>query len=114
LINVAFGTAYMKPNYLGAVMGLFDQGMSLEAVAGLATPIMHDFAGTQDNATFVKTIYQHLVGTLPDSDTLATFQGILDRQEMTQTQMLTLATTSEFNETAINIVGISHSGLGFV
>lgn len=114
LINAAFGPEYVKPVHISTVMGLFDQGMTLDKIAGLATPIMHAFAGKSDNATFVKTVYKNLVGSSPDAGTLATFQGILDRGEMTQTEMLTVATTTELNETAINIVGISHSGLGFL
>ncbi|MBP7780186.1 MAG: peptidylprolyl isomerase [Burkholderiaceae bacterium] len=114
LINAAFGPEYIKSVYIGTVMGLFDQGMTLDKIAGLATPIMHSLAGNSDNATFFKTIYKNLVGSLPDAGTLATFQGILDRGEMTQSTMLTAATTLELNETAINLVGISHSGLGFV
>lgn len=114
LINAAFGAEYLKPNHIGTVMGLFDQGLSLESIAALATPIMHTLAGTNDNATFVKTVYKHLVGTLPDADSLATFQGILDRDEMTQSAMLAAVIASDFNETSINIVGISHSGLGYL
>lgn len=114
LINAAFGPAYIKPDHIGTVMGLFDQGMSLEAISDLATPIMHAFAGSDDNATFVKTIYQNVVGTAPDAASLATFQGILDRGEMTQSAMLTAVTTLELNESAINLIGISHSGLGFL
>ena len=114
LINAAFGADYMKPNFFSVVMGLFDQGMSLHAVTDLAVPIMHDLAGNGDNATFVKTIYQHVIGTAPDASAQAALQGILDRGEMTQSTMLEIVTNTDFNESTINIVGISNSGLGFV
>jgi hypothetical protein len=95
-------------------MALFDQGNSLESIAGLASPIMHGLAGNSDNASFVNTIYKNVVGSAPDAAMQTLLQGFLDRGEMTQSTMLTAATTLEINETAINLVGISHSGLGFV
>ncbi len=114
LINAAFGPAYLKPNYLGVVMDLFDQGMSVQAVADLAVPIMNDLAGTSDNAAFVTMIYKNVVNQAPDAVSLATYRGVLDRGEMTQSEMLTAVTTLGVNETAINLVGMSHSGVGFL
>ena len=114
LINAAFGPDYLKPNYLGVVMGLFDRGMSLHSIADLAVPIMHDLAGNGDNATFVRTIYEHLIGTPPDANAQTALQGILDRGEMTQSTMLEIVTNSDINGTAIKIIGMSHSGVGFV
>jgi cyclophilin family peptidyl-prolyl cis-trans isomerase len=114
LINAAFGSAYIKPAYIGTVMALFDQGNSLESIAGLASPIMHGLAGNSDNASFVNTIYKNVVGSAPDAAMQTLLQGFLDRGEMTQSTMLTAVTTLELNETAINLVGMSHSGIGFV
>lgn len=114
LINAAFGPQFMKPNYLGTVMSLFDRGLGVDTVAGLATPIMHELTGSSDNASFVKTLHKNLVGSLPSADTLATFQGILDRGDMTQSAFLAAVTGTELNASSVNLVGLSHSGLAFL
>ena len=87
---------------------------SVQAVADLAVPIMNDLAGTSDNAAFVTMIYKNVVNQAPDAVSLATYRGVLDRGEMTQSEMLTAVTTLGVNETAINLVGMSHSGVGFL
>lgn len=111
LINAALGPQYMKADVVGTVINLFDQGLSLQKLAEMALPVMQAAVGVSDNASFVKTVYKNVVGSAPDSTALSTFQGILDRGEMSQAGLLALATTTSVNETTINLIGFSHSGL---
>ena len=114
LINAALGAQYMKPDMVGTVIGLFDQGLSLQKLSEMAIPVMQAAVGVTDNASFVKTVYKNVVGTSPDSTALANFQGILDRGEMTQPELLALATTTTVNETSVNLIGFSHAGLVYL
>lgn len=111
LINAAFGPAYSTAQIFGEGIKLFDQGQTLPQLSDLAVSLIHALTGASDNANFVKTVYQNIFGTLPDATTLAGFQGVLDRGEMTQPELLTLATESEYNQLSLNLVGLAHSGL---
>lgn len=116
LINAAFGYTFLQPELNSIGLGLFDQGKSMLDVATLAlgTDLWRAIAGGTDNAAFVKAVYQHVVGAAPDAANLAYFQGMLDRAEMSQAQMLTMAANTDINAVFIDLVGMTHTGLQYV
>jgi cyclophilin family peptidyl-prolyl cis-trans isomerase len=115
LINAAFGFRALTPDLVGIGLQLFDGGQSLNSVAGMAlnTPLWQATAGGTDNAAFVKTVYRNVVGSLPSATEQAHYQGILDRQEMTQTELLTMATETPANAVFIDLIGMAQSGIAY-
>lgn len=116
LINAAFGFSALKPDLNGIGLRLFDQGETLESVADLAlqSTLWQSIARGSDHATFVRTVYFNIVGSLPDAQSQTYYQGMLDRNETTQAKLLALAAESEVNGRFIDLVGLSHIGLEFI
>lgn len=116
LVNAALGWKYLTPEIAGLGLSLFDQGMSMESVAELAvqTDLFLSMTGANDSSSFVNLVYKNVVGVTPDAETLTSLQGVLDRGEMTRGQMLSMAASHELSQTAVEMVGISHTGVMFV
>lgn len=109
MLNAAGGYNVITPVLVGAGLGLFDQGKSLQEVAQL---IMETgFFNNVSHSDFVKTIYQHVVGSAPDAATQATFTAMLDNGEASPAQLLAFAANTDLNANAINLVGLAHTGL---
>ncbi len=116
LINATFGFSYLQPAINGIGLTLFDMGFSMQevAAAALTTDLWKTVAGGTDNASFVKAVYSHVVGSAPDAATQAAFQSILDQGVVTQAQLLVAAAQTDVNVTFIDLIGIGYSGLEFV
>lgn len=115
LINAAFGYRALTPDLVGVGLQLFDEGKSLSTVAGLAlsTGLWQATAGGSDHAAFVKTVYRNVVGSLPDAATQAHYQGILERNEMSQAELLTVASETTANAMFIDLIGLAQSGIEY-
>ena len=116
LIGAVFDAAYLNPQFVGIGIGLFDAGRTVEQVAQLAldTDLFRQLAGSRSNADFVRLVYQNVVGSPPGSADLALYQGMLDRGEMTQAQLATLAAGVDLNAINIGLVGLADAGLAFI
>lgn len=116
LINATFGYGYLKPEINGIGLTLFDMGFSMQevAAAALSTDLWKTIAGGTDNASFVKAVYTHVVGSAPDAATQAVFQNVLDQGLTTQAQLLVAAAQTDVNVSFIDLIGIGYSGLEFV
>lgn len=116
LIGAVFDAAYLNPQFVGIGIGLFDAGRTMEQVAQLAldTDLFRQLAGSRSNADFVRLVYQNVVGAPPGSADLALYQGMLDRGEMTQAQLATLAAGVDLNAINIGLAGLADAGLAFI
>ncbi len=116
LINAAFGLNALQPNIVSTGLDLFDQGKSMQSVAALAvqTPLFQSLAGGSDNASFVKAVYRNVTGSSPDATTQAIYQGMLDRGETTQGDLLAAAAVLQANANTVDLVGLANSGLAYL
>jgi len=110
IIGAAFGTSYMNPTVSGIGISLFDQGMSMHDVAGVALGAM----GSQmTDQAFVNAMYMNVVGQPPDGASLAYAMDMLDHGT-SRTDMLMLVANTEINAQHIGLVGMMTHGLEYV
>jgi hypothetical protein len=108
-IIAAFGKNTVS-QYLGIALTMTDKGAS---ITDLAKIVVDNKMLPSDNGQFVQTVFNNVVGRAPNALELLQFKGILDRGEMTTTQLLTLAAQSAFTDTVINEVAIAGVALEY-
>jgi hypothetical protein len=118
LIGAAFGPEHITPELMGVGLNLFDEGMTMEGVAGLAlgTSLFQYHAGGTDNVAFVNHVFENVVGATPSAEQLETFVGMLQGNggTLTQAELLVLAAESDLNAQNIDLVGLQQHGVEFV
>jgi hypothetical protein len=65
--------------------------------------------GGLDTAHFVTQLYQNVLHRAPESDGLSFWEGVLDRQTLTRSQVL--AEFSESPENQANVIGAIQDGV---
>jgi len=110
IIGAAFGADQIQPALTGMGIALFDQGMSMHEVAGIALGAM---GGHMSNQEFVTALYTNVVGQAPDGASLAYYMDMLD-QGTSMADMLLLAANSDANAQHIGLVGMMMNGLEYV
>jgi hypothetical protein len=102
LLGAAFGLgALFNQLFVGIGLGLFDAGKSLQDVAALA--IQTGLISPPDNASFVKAVWFNVIGTPIDDVNLNTYVTQLNRGVLNQSALLSIAASSIFNITHINL-----------
>jgi hypothetical protein len=108
-----------KQGLLGAVIGLFDQGYSLQTLAGaiMRLPIWDTLTGEPkpthaDMATYLLT---NVNGLAPDATTLADAVAALDSETSfaTQGNFLWQLAESATNQTRVDLLGLATTGLAY-
>jgi Ca2+-binding RTX toxin-like protein len=108
-IIAAFGKNTVS-QYLGIALTMTDKGAS---ITDLAKIVVDNKMLPSDNGQFVQTVFNNVVGRAPNALELLQFKGILDRGEMTTTQLLTLAASTSFAETVVNEIAIAGVALEY-
>ena len=112
ILGAAFGlTALSNKLYVGLGLSLFDGGMGMQDVAALA--ISTGLVSAPDNTSFVKAVWNNVVGSTIDDANLNTYVGQLNRGALSQASLLALAATSSINASHINLVGLAQTGLQY-
>jgi len=112
LLGAAFGvSALANKQFVGIGLGLFDAGKSLQDVAALA--IQTGLVSAPDNTSFVKAVWNNVIGSPIDDANLNTYVSQLNKGSVSQSGLLAMAATSSFNNTHINLVGLAQSGLEY-
>ena len=113
ILGAAFGLSALgnKP-YVGFGLSLFDGGMAMQDVAKLA--VQTGLVSAPDNTSFVKAVWNNVVGSPIDDASLNTYVGQLNKGVFTQPSLLVLAATSSFNTNHINLAGLAQTGLEYV
>ena len=113
ILGAAFGlSALSNKPYVGFGLSLFDGGMALQEVAKLA--LQTGLVSAPDNTSFVKAVWNNVVGSPIDDANLNTYVAQLNKGALTQASLLVLAATSSFNTSHINLVGLAQTGLEYV
>jgi len=110
IIGAAFGADQIQPALTGMGISLFDQGMSMRDVAGIALGAM---GGHMTNQELVTALYTNVVGQAPDGASLTYYMDMLDHGT-SMTDMLMLAANSEANAQHIGLVGMMSNGLEYL
>ncbi len=113
LVNAADGSYGLSNRVLvGHILALADQGASSLSV--LAQAAMTSGAlSFANNASFVQTVWQNVMGAPIDAADLATFTGYLNSGTYTETQLLSIAAGTSPNQSQVNLVGIAQHGLAY-
>ncbi|MFH1021645.1 MAG: M10 family metallopeptidase [Pseudomonadota bacterium] len=115
LIAAAFGRQYLlTPALVGAGLGVFDAGMTMQQVAELAlnTELFLQLAGSRNNEAVVTQLYRSVLDVTPPSEQLDYFAGLLTAG-MSQADLLVLAAENDINIQHIDLVGLIQSGIEF-
>ncbi|MBI4208037.1 MAG: hypothetical protein HY527_23700 [Betaproteobacteria bacterium] len=118
IIGAAFGANNLLPEYVGIGLDLFDGGMRMLEVCGLAlgTPLYLSLAGSSSDVDFVSTVYENVVGVVPSDAERDFYVRLLQGSggTMTQAELLMLAANAAANAQNIDLVGLQQSGVEFV
>jgi len=104
--------AVHNKDYAGIALDLLDKGMSPDQLAAVAINAV--LGGNVTSTRVVELIFQNVVGSAPDSGSLALYGGILDRGELTPGQLGVMAANIDINQQNIDIVGLAQTGLDYI
>jgi hypothetical protein len=113
IIGAAFDTPTLQqhPDWVGIGLDLFDSGQAMQEVCAFVVQVMG-----LDNAAFVSTVYQNVVGVAPSPQEFDYFVGLLAGSggSMTQADLLVLAANTDINAVNVDLVGLQQTGLEFI
>ena len=98
-----------NPAYVGTVIKLLDGGMSIDELAVAAIEAL----GLTSNDALVTKLWGSIVGTEPTESEKASVIKLLD-DGLSPGDLIVLASNSEINESNIDLIGISQSGLPYI
>lgn len=111
LLGVVFGSeAVNNSSYVGIGLSLMDQGMAYDELANLALSV----AGVVSNEDVVSLLYSNLIGSVPDSATLAHFSSLIYDGSFTQESLTIYSADLAFNENNIKLTGLQASGIEYI
>ncbi|MBI5256038.1 MAG: DUF4214 domain-containing protein [Burkholderiales bacterium] len=116
ILGALLGPATLKqPALVGLGLSLLDGGIAYPdlVAAAVASPQFAQAAGSRSNTAFVELLYRNIAGTAPTAAEAAPYVALLDRGELSQTQLAQLACDSTLTALAIDLVGLQASGLAF-
>ncbi len=109
------GSAGLKDADLVAktLLPLFDSGFSMADVSSylIDSGYLAGLAGGTSNAQFVSTLFKAVVGVVPDSATVATFESLITSGAYTQATFLSGVAQLELVGTSINFSQYASTGL---
>ena len=112
LLGAAFGLGSLSnKQFVNIGLGLFDAGKSLQDVATLA--LQTGLVSPPDNTSFVKAVWLNVIGSPIDEVNLNTYVTQLNRGVLSQSALLSIAASSSFNNTHINLTGLAQTGLEY-
>lgn len=114
LIGSAVGQAALADKALtAAVIAYFDTGPSLQQACELliAGGTLAALAGGSSNLALATHLYRTVLGATPDAATAASLSAVMDSGQMTQSQFFYAVAASTLTQTAVNLTGLSGTGL---
>ena len=118
LLGAVLGSAVLtaKKDLVGAVIGLFDQGMSLQQLSGavMRLDIWDTLAGGDSNTEIANYLLTTVNRAAPDAATLNAAVTALDTETgATQGDFLWHLAESSANQLQVGLVGLALTGLEF-
>ena len=114
IAGAVFGQEAVSDQALvGIGLGLLDNGMHYEALMQLAIDAALG-AGAASHTAVVDLLYQNVVGVAPAAMEQAHYVGLLEAGEYSVASLGVMAAATALNETNIDLVGLSQTGLAYV
>lgn len=115
IVGALLDTSRLTPEVAGIAIRFFDQGMSMQNVAKLILdhPVYLQWAGSSSHVALITTLFRNIANQTPSTAELQHYNGLLERGELSQSQLAVLAAESSFNESNIDLVGLQTTGLVF-
>jgi Ca2+-binding RTX toxin-like protein len=110
ILGAVFGkTSVANKQYVGIGLNLVDDGMSYEALAGLALGA----ASATTNEQVVNLLWANLMGAAPTASEAAPYIKMLSDGMLPGT-LAKLAAETSFNAVNIDLVGLAHTGVEYI
>lgn len=115
LLAAALGTSDVTAEYTGVGISLADAGWTNRelATALLATDVYKTDAGGVSNETFIKHVYKNVMGTDATLTEVTNLTAWMTNSNLTQADVLVIASELESFETAIGLVGLATTGIEY-
>ncbi len=112
LLGAAFGAnTIANPNFVGIGIGLFDSGYTLGQVAQIA--IDTGAVSAPDPSSFVKAVWQNIVGSPIDAYDLSYYTGLLTSGQISEANLLAYAAGTSANQSHISLAGLAAHGIAY-
>jgi serralysin len=112
ILGAVFGPASVRnAEYAGIGLQLIDGGWSYDALMRLALDAR--LGAGASNAAVVDLLYTNVVGVAPSTAEHDLYVGLLNNNTYTQTSLAITAAETDLNKIAIDLVGLTQSGLTF-
>lgn len=102
----------------GAIISLFDQGMSMSNISQLAIDLnlTRDLAGSKSDLDLAKLVFRNIVGVEAPTSVATSLAGLMvgSGGNMTQAQFMATAAQLELNQQHIDLIGLQASGIAYV
>jgi hypothetical protein len=115
LINAIFGKSYLKPEYVGIGISLFDQDLSAQKVIDMAlqSDLYNQINPNKSSELLINNLYSNVVGQKPSDNAIQQYQSLLDNRVYTENSLTLFALNHTLNETQVNLTGIAISGIEY-
>ena len=116
LLAAAIGTADITDGYQGLGIALVEQANWTKlqlAQALLGTDVYKNDAGGVSNETFVRHVFNNVVGRAATTVEVTAFVAEIDKGTFTQASLLVLASELTAFETAIGLTGLATTGIDY-
>jgi len=115
LLAAAFGVADVTAELMGMALAYKDQGFTKKQLAdGIVNSVQFaEDAGGFSNETFVKNVFQNVVGRAGTLAEVSHYVGVLELGNQTKADLLVMATNLESFQTTINLVGMQTIGVEY-
>jgi len=115
VMAAAFGISDVTAELMGKALAYFDQGLTKKQ---LAYEIVNSMEFAQDaggfsNETFVKNVFQNVVGRAGTLAEVTHYVDVLERGNQTKADLLVMASNLESFQDTINLVGMQTIGLEY-
>lgn len=115
VLAAAFGVTDVTTELMGKALAHLDQGLTKKQLAQLvvnSTDFAED-AGGVGNETFVKNVFENVVGRAGTLTEVAYYVGILERGNQTKADLLVMASNVESFQDTIDLVGMQTTGVEY-
>ncbi|MEX0740630.1 MAG: hypothetical protein WD071_14925 [Pseudohongiella sp.] len=118
IINVIAAELRDDPEIVGMILKMFDDGISLEALAQHAIDVgwVTQFAGSASNEDLARLAYTNAFGAAPDEEQLDWALSFMDGRvaSYTQAEFIAEAARVDENNVTIDLVGLQQTGVEYL
>lgn len=116
LLAAGLGLADVTPELIGLGIHYADLGLTTVQLAQALSDsaIFQEDAGGASNETFVRNVYENVIGSAPTLAEVREYTGLLDRGVYSKGQLLVLASEVEDFVTTVDLTGLATTGIEYV